>query len=125
MNNNQPTTGQPSSSMDGKTIAIISYLSLVGWIIAFVLYRNDKNSLGAFHLRQSLFLMLAALVIIIAQWILVFIPVLGWILSVLLTFVLLALFVLWVIGLVGAINGTEKSVPVLGAKAQQVFGTML
>ena len=46
--------------MDAKTIAWVSYLTIIGWIIAFVSYGNlnPKTSLATFHLRQSLGLIL-------------------------------------------------------------------
>jgi uncharacterized membrane protein len=119
MQNENVNTG--TSTMDGKSIAIISYLTIIGWIIAYVMHGNNKSQLGIFHLRQSLFLMLSGFSIAIAQWIFFLIPIIGWIISILLYFVLLGLFVLWIIGLIAAINGEEKQVPVLGAKAQQLL----
>ncbi|MEJ8843510.1 hypothetical protein WG954_14060 [Lacibacter sp. H375] len=101
------------TALDGKSIAIISYLTIIGWIIAFVMHGNNKTQLGAFHLRQSLFLMLTGFGVSILQWVLILIPIIGWIISILLYFVLLGLFVLWIIGLIAAINGEEKEVPVL------------
>jgi uncharacterized membrane protein len=110
-----------TSIMDGKSMAIISYLTIVGRIIAYVMHGNNKSQLGAIHVRQSLFLMLSGFTIAIAQWFFFLIPILGWIISILLYFVLMGLFVLWIIGLIAAINGEEKEVPVLGRKAQQIL----
>lgn len=107
--------------MDGKSIAIISYITIIGWIIAYVMHGNNKSQLGTFHIRQSLFLMLTGFTTAIAQMLFVFIPFLGWIISILLYFVLLGLFVLWIIGLIAAINGEEKPVPFLGTKAQELL----
>jgi uncharacterized membrane protein len=115
----QQNANTNSATMDGKSIAIISYLTIIGWIIAYVMHGNNKSQLGAFHLRQSFFLMLSGFAVAIAQWIFLFIPILGWIISILLYFGLLGLFVLWIIGLIGALNGEEKKVPLLGDKAQQ------
>lgn len=115
------TENANTTTMDGKSIAIISYLTIIGWIIAYVMHNNNKSQLGAFHLRQSLFLMLTGFATAIAQSMLLFIPFLGWIISILLYFVLLSLFVLWIIGLIAAINGEEKKVPVLGDKAQEIL----
>lgn len=109
------------TALDGKSIAIISYLTIIGWIIAYVMYGNNKTQLGAFHLRQSLFLMITGFAVSILQWVFIFIPILGWLISILLYFVLLGLFVLWIIGLIAAINGEEKEVPFLGKKAQEML----
>lgn len=45
-----------ANTVDGKVIAIVSYLSLLGWCIAICLHSQSatKSSLAAFHLRQSL-----------------------------------------------------------------------
>jgi uncharacterized membrane protein len=111
-----------TSGMDGKTIAIISYFSLIGWIIAYVLYNNNKTKLAAFHIRQSLGLMLTAVALYIVMFVFLFIPVLGWLISILIWIALVGIFILWVIGLVAAINGEEKPVPVIGTKAQEILG---
>ncbi len=110
-----------ASGMDGKSIAIISYLTWIGWIIAFVLYNSNKSKLAAYHIRQSLGLMIIAVVLYIIMFIFLFIPVLGWIISILIYISLIGVFVLWVIGLVSAINGQEKPVPIIGVKAQEML----
>jgi len=116
-----PTPAPATSGMDGKTISIISYFSLVGWIIAYVLYTSNKSQLAAFHIRQSLGLMILSICLYIISVVLIFIPVLGWIISILIWITLVGVFVLWVIGLVSAINGQEKPVPIVGAKAQEML----
>ena len=91
---------------DGKAIAVISYITWIGLIIAIVLNMDKKNEFAKFHIRQSLLLMIA--------FIPSFIPFIGWIWGV-------AVFVLWIIGLIGAINGEKKEVPLLGPLAQDWF----
>jgi uncharacterized membrane protein len=91
---------------EGKTIAIISYITWIGWIIAFIMNTEKKNDFARFHLRQSLIIMLGSL--------LAWIPFVGWIWGVF-------LFVLWILGLIAAINGQKKEIPVLGSLAQQWF----
>ena len=116
-----PTPAPATSGVDGKTISIISYFSLVGWIIAFVLFNNNKSKLAAFHIRQSLGLMIAAIALYIVMFIFLFIPVLGWIISILIWVCMVGIFVLWIIGLVAAINGQEKPVPIIGAMIQNIL----
>lgn len=106
--------------MDAKTIAWVSYLTLIGWIIAYVSYGNlnPKSSLATYHLRQSFGIMVTSLVIYIAFWMLVFmVPFL----SFLITIIWIALVVLWVLGLISALNGEEKPLPVVGTYYQQWF----
>ena len=97
-----------------KSIAIIAYLTLIGLIVAFVMNNDKKQPFAAYHIRQSLGIMLAGL----ALGFINIIPILGWI-----VFIVRAvfLFVCWVVGLVGALNGQEKPVPVLGKHFQEWF----
>lgn len=119
----QQTTDNSSigATDNGKTVALISYLTIIGWVIAYVLYSGQKTALGAFHLRQSIFLFIIGVVLYIANIVFLFIPILGWIINIVLLFAGIGLFVLWLIGLIAAINGEQKAVPVVGEKAQQMF----
>ncbi len=111
----QPIETIPASAInEGKTTAIIAYLTLIGLIIAFVMNNEKKNAFAALHIRQALGLGLTGLALAIVN----VIPILGWILGL---FGSLLLVVLWVIGLIGALNGKEKLVPILGKKYQEWF----
>lgn len=112
-----PTT-PATSGMDGKTISIISYFTWIGWIIAFIMFNSNKSQLAAFHIRQSLFLMILAIVCYIVQIMLIFVPFIGWAIIFLLW---IALLVFWVLGLVSAVNGQEKPIPIIGSLAQSIF----
>ena len=105
---------------EDKTSAVLSYLTLVGFIIAVILHGNRKTRLGAFHLRQSLGLMLTSIALGAAGFTIMFVPFIGWLICVALW---VGLAVLWVIGLVGAISGEMKPVPIIGEYYQQWFGT--
>lgn len=118
---NENNTNTGTQQMDGKSIAIISYLTIVGWVIALVMNSNNKSQLAIYHIRQSLFIMLVGIAFYIVQTMLLFIPYLSWLISLLLFPVGLALFVLWVMGLISAINGEEKPIPIVGEKAQQLL----
>ncbi len=96
--------------MNGKTIAIVSYITIIGWVIALLLNNNEKNSFASFHIRQSLGINLLAMV-------LSFIPVIGWILGI-------AVFIFWVIGLIAAISERSVPVPVIGELFQDWFKTL-
>lgn len=99
---------------DGKTIAIIAYLTLIGLIIAFVMNGEKKNSYAKFHIRQSLGLMVTGLATMFVSWV----PFIGWLFGILAFFFLLFL---WFTGLFNAINGREKVVPILGDKYAEWF----
>lgn len=101
------------SKSDGKTIAIISYITLIGWIIAYIMHDKDKTDLGAFHLRQSLGIIVTAIALSVVSSV-VGISILSWIIQV-------AILVFWILGFVGAVQGEKKLVPLLGAQFQQWF----
>jgi hypothetical protein len=46
-----------------RTIAILSYLWIPGWIIALILYGQSKSAFAGFHLRQALGLHLLCLLL--------------------------------------------------------------
>jgi uncharacterized membrane protein len=106
---------------NGKTVALLSYLTIIGWVIAFVMNGSQKTTLGAYHLRQTLFLFIIGLCLYIVQLFLLFIPFIGWIVSLLLIFGGIGLFILWIIGLIAAVNGEQKPMPLIGNKAQEIF----
>lgn len=88
--------------MDKKTTDIVAYLTWIGFIIALV--SGDKEN-SKFHLNQALVLNLFALI-----GSLTWIPIIGIIAGLWSLFV----FVCWIIALIGAVNGEEKEVPLLG-----------
>ncbi len=120
MADNVAATQPIQPTAEDKTVAILSYVTWIGFIIAIVLHSSKKTRLGAFHLRQTLGLWLTAIAVVFAQIILAFIPILGW----LAIFALwCALFVLWLLGLIAAINGQMKPMPIVGLLYQKWFGT--
>ncbi|MDP3360123.1 MAG: hypothetical protein Q8S41_12335 [Lutibacter sp.] len=118
-NENNTNTGM--QQIDGKSIAIISYLTIIGWVIALVMNSNNKSQLAIYHIRQSLFIILLGIAFYIVQTMLLFIPYLGWLVSLLLFPLGLVLFVLWIMGLISAINGEEKPMPIIGEKVQHLL----
>lgn len=110
-----PNYGQPGTQpQQDKTVAIVAHFTLIGWIIALVMHGSNKTSLGAFYIRQMLGLICCQFAMII----LMFIPILGWILY---PIVAITLLVFWIMSLVNAINGVEKPVPVLGNNFNEWF----
>ncbi len=101
---------------EDRTVAILAYITIIGFIIAIVMHGSKKTALGSYHLRQALGLFITGVVC----WIvLLIIPVVGWIL---LPFVMLGIFVLAIMGLIAAAGGQQKPVPLLGEKYQKWFG---
>ena len=107
----------------GKIVAILSYCTLIGLLIAFVMNSDQKNKseLGNFHLRQALGLIATSFCMMIASIILAFIPVLGWMLIMLINLAYIGVLVFWILGLISAINSEKKVLPLVGALYQNLF----
>lgn len=97
---------------EGKTTAIISYITFIGLIIAFIMNNDKKNPFASFHIRQMTGLVLLGLLnsFIIGR----FSGSLSLIISI-------GLLVLWLIGLIGAAQGEMKKIPILGDYFQDWF----
>ncbi len=105
---------QNNTVAEGKTLATIAYITIIGLIIAFVQNNEKKNAFAFFHIRQSVGLALTGL----ALGVIGMVPILGWIINILGIFVLIYM---WIMGLMNAINGKEKTVPLLGDKYEEWF----
>ena len=92
---------------EGKSTATIAYLTLIGLIVAFVQNGEKKNTFASYHIRQSVGLMCTGFALALVN----IIPFLGWMISIL---GVIGLMVLWIMGLLNAINGKEKPIPLLG-----------
>ncbi|MGJ5642840.1 YtxH domain-containing protein [Formosa sp. S-31] len=91
---------------DGKNVAIIAHLTIIGWIIAFVLNGQNKTEFASFYIRQVLGIGLLGL--------LAFIPVIGVVIG-------FFAFILWIMSLVNALGNNTKPVFLLGDKFQEWF----
>src|SRR5437868_2311617 len=106
--------------MDQKTIAWVSYLTIIGWNVALVSYNGspDKSSLAKFHLRQVFGIFVTGFALYIVMLMMIFVMPFFFFLYPLIGF---AIFILWILGLIAAVNGEEKPVPVLGDFYQKTF----
>ena len=100
----------------GKTLAFVSYLTLIGTLIAFVLNQEQKNAFISFHVRQALGLWLLEMA-------------LGYFVggfdNWMITYSFWMFFgVLFIYGMIGALSGKLTSVPFLGAFFQRIFSSI-
>lgn len=99
---------------EAKQIAVISYITIIGMVIAFVMNNEKKLDFANYHIRQSIGLCATGLALAFIG----IIPILGWIINIVGIFVLLYM---WVMALMNAINGKEKPAPILGKKYETWF----
>ena len=116
METSVPSSGAAAATpaVEDRTVAILSYITLIGFIAAIFLHLNHRTELGAFHLRQMLGMVLTSA----AGAVLAVVPILGWIVWVVLV---IGLSVLWLMGLLSALQGDRRPVPILGAHYQRWF----
>jgi|SRR6187200_2934490 len=98
--------------MDDKTKSIVAHITLIGWLIALVMNQSDKGDNTSFYLRQNLGLFIVA----IAGSVLGMLTI-----NLIGTIIAIGILVLWVLSLVGALSGEQKSSPVVGDMFQQWF----
>ncbi|WP_074406016.1 MULTISPECIES: hypothetical protein [Aquimarina] len=104
---------QSDYAKQGKTAAIVSYITIIGTIIAFFMNQESKNQFASFHIRQALgswisFYLLIALANIFDS------------LMIHIAFYIFCI-VLIVFGLILAIREEQKTVPILGPYFQEWF----
>ena len=97
---------------DGKTLAIVSYFTFIGLIIAIIMNLEKKNPFVNFHARQMLGLILMLIFSNICEkYVHTWLGSGFWAIT----------FIFWIIGLVYAIQGEAKTLPVLGETFQKWF----
>lgn len=102
--------------MDNKTLSIISYITIIGWIISFVMGKDNANSLLKYHLRQSFGLFIFGIVLGIALQVIMSITGLYF-----LGYIGLINFALMIIGIINAANEAEKPLPLIGKMFEDKF----
>jgi len=102
---------------NGKTVAIIAYLTIIGLVAALVMNSKNATNLGRFHIRQSIGITVTALV----AGILRFIPMVG---NILVSVIGIAILVMLVLGILSAVKGEEKELPFIGHLYQKWFSVI-
>ena len=98
---------------EGKTLALVSYLTIIGSIIAIILNGEKKNDFTTFHNRQGLGLCLTWMLIgyFVSQFDNIQISIAFWV----------SMGSLLFLGVMTAINGSMKPIPFIGPLFQKLF----
>ena len=106
----KPVSGGSSDAEENKLIAAIGYL---GILCLIPLLGKKDSPFAQFHGKQGLVLFIAYICLAVVGWI----PILGWLVA----FVAgIALFVLFVIGVMNALGGKMEKLPVIGQYADKI-----
>lgn len=98
---------------EGKSIAITSYILIVGVLIALSMNSENKNQFASFHIRQGLGLTLTFIIlgVSISSFESIFVAAPMWIFISILT----------IYGIFTAVKGETTPLPLLGNTFQKVF----
>ena len=99
-----------------KTTAVVAYITIIGTIIAYFMNLEPKDKFASFHIRQAfglhiLLYLLGAFTGIFSDFIIA-LPL------------YIFYFVLWGYGVIMAIKGEQREIPILGALFQKWFSTI-
>ncbi len=102
--------------LEGRSYALISYITIIGTIIAFFMNNDKKHDFAYFHIRQALglwltFFALGYVVGIFDNW--------------LITFAFWLFFgILFIYGFINAVAGKPQTVPIVGEFYQKIFSSI-
>ncbi|RXR32549.1 hypothetical protein EQG68_06905 [Flavobacterium piscinae] len=99
-----------------KNAAIVAYLTIIGAVIAIFMNNENKSAFASFHIRQALGIFLT--------FFLLGYPIGyfdSWMIS---SAFYVFFFILWIYGFLGALNGEEKKVPLVGDFYQNLFKSL-
>ena len=104
------------TTSQGKTTAVVAYITIIGTIIAYFMNLEPKDRLASFHIRQAfglhiLLYLIGALLGMFNEFYIIWAFYIFY-------------FVLWGYGLIMAIKGEEREVPILGPLFQKWFSTI-
>lgn len=101
---------------DSKLLAFVAtFFSIVGFIIVFLIKRDDKYVM--FYAKQSLVLFIGAIIIAVIDGLFLFIPIIGWFISAVLELIVV---VFWVLSWVYALSGEKKELPYIGKYGKHI-----
>ncbi|WP_394748674.1 hypothetical protein [Spongiimicrobium salis] len=93
---------------EGKTMAIISYITVIGLLIAFIMNNSKNNAFAQFHIGQSVRIAILGAANYVLNW---FLPSGLWFIS---SIISLGILVFMILGVVNAINLKDEPLPVIG-----------
>lgn len=97
---------------EGKTLAIVSYFTFIGLIVAIIMNLEKRNTFTSFHTRQMLGLIMMLLFSnLVEQYINSLLGTACWIIT----------FACWIYGLYYAVKEQYQPIPFIGEKFQEWF----
>ena len=113
LNDTADTTGEfdKQDIEQNKIMALLAYLS---WLVLIPLIAAKDSKFARFHCNQGIVLAIAEIIVGIVCGILSIIPYVGWVFTILGSVVGLCAFILSILGIINAVNGKAKELPIVG-----------
>lgn len=102
--------------MNNKTVAILSYVTLIGWLIAYFGGKDKADDFAKYHLKQGLGLIIFSVFLSIILQVLMSITHIY-----ALSYISFISFALLIIGIINASNGVKKPLPLIGGFFESKF----
>lgn len=115
--NTQPVAPAPSAQSNDNVMAAVATIPLVGLIIYFAM--QDASDLVKFYAKQSIGLLLVSIVVSVINFVVLFIPYIGGLLSCVTSLLSLGVFALWLILAINAFQGKKFRLPVVADLVDQ------
>lgn len=94
-----------------KTMSIFAYLS---WLVLIPLLAAKESKFARFHCNQGIILAIVEIIAWVVLSLLSIIPYVGWIFVIFNVLLSVACLVLAILGIINAVNGKAKELPVVG-----------
>ncbi|RTQ49558.1 hypothetical protein EJV47_12090 [Hymenobacter gummosus] len=105
-----------------RKMAIMCYLSVFGWLVAYRCPRAQRGTLTTFHLRQMTLVTAMSAVLLLTQ--LLMLPFLGWSSLVVAGVGLGLMLLLRMLGVMAAMSGLHEPLPLVGGLARRLFADL-
>ncbi|MBQ3824333.1 MAG: DUF4870 domain-containing protein [Clostridia bacterium] len=108
---NTPDTTAEYTQEDINNNKIMAVLAYLGILVLIPIFAAKDSKFARFHSNQGLVLLIVGIIASIAGGILALIPYVGWLFSAVIS---IGIFVLAILGIVNAVQGKAKELPIIG-----------
>jgi uncharacterized membrane protein len=112
------TDSTPTGISDNGAGAL-AYITIIPAIIFLAMPPYNKSPYVRFHAWQSIFLTVAWIALFIVLAIVGRLPFIGWFVWPFMLLIDLGMFILWLVVVLKALNGSKFSIPIIGGLAEQ------
>lgn len=113
-----PEEKKPAAKSGDSNDKLMGVLAYLGILVLVPLLAAKDSKFAQYHAKQGITLLAAEIVLVVLQWVVIFLGAVtggfGFILFPIISLAGLGLLVLSIIGIINAVNGEEKPLPLIG-----------